>query len=115
MFWRVQRFYSTNPKKSVADAVFGIPAAAGSEGKVPPLFCLAADLFGRNFMIKAGCPTYCCGAGLMLIAPDTSHVAPISRRSRQLGFRVGARFLSRSTEAPWDKHYRMVQLRAGAI
>ena len=109
-FGGTQGVYRHASRETKTDMVFAVylPPQAEAGHPLPILWYLSGlTCTHANVMEKGGYQRVCAELGLILIAPDTSPRGPDVPDDEAYDFGQGAGFYVDSTEAPYDRNYRM--------
>ncbi len=107
--WHKQ--YSHHSKVLNCDMRFAIylPPQASNGTKVPVLYWLSGlTCTDQNFMQKAGALRIAAELGIAIVAPDTSPRGAGVADDDGYDLGQGAGFYVNATQAPWNRHYQML-------
>ena len=107
--WHKQ--YSHHSKVLNCDMRFAIylPPQASNGAKVPVLYWLSGlTCTDQNFMQKAGALRIAAELGIAIVAPDTSPRGAGVADDDGYDLGQGAGFYVNATQAPWNRHYQML-------
>ena len=105
--------YSFASTTTQCDMTFQIFFPETSEGKAVPLILFLGGLTCNedNFFQKAGAFQALSRHGIACVSPDTSPRVDVEGDSDSWDLGKGASYYVDATEEPWNKHYRMYNLK----
>jgi S-formylglutathione hydrolase len=109
-FGGTQGVYRHSSRETGTDMIFAVylPPQADSGSSLPVVWYLSGlTCTHANVMEKGFYQRICAELGLILVAPDTSPRGPEVPDDEAYDFGQGAGFYVDSTEAPYDRNYRM--------